>query len=153
MNQRIRITIIFSLCLLSITLITMVTNSATASSGRTTYEGSVGGTAVTAQKDVVKSGDSWNGYIWSHTKNHSSIGTIGWTWWAIKETCSGSTLSNYSYGGHALYNASAVSDIAVDSISTCAYPSNHYGRVRGTHDFKHGSDTWRPYWEHSEKLN
>jgi hypothetical protein len=150
MNRKVKIRLIFSLCILVAVFISTTTSSVLAS--RSTYSSSVGGTGVVAQKDVVRSGGSWNGYIWSHTNTGYAIGTIGWTWWTIRETCSGTIISQYQYGGQVLYNASAINDVAVDTVSFCANPSNQHGRVLGTHDFKNGSDTWNPYWEHVEKL-
>lgn len=153
MNRKVKIRLIFSLCILVAVFISTTASSVLAGIPRTTYYGSVGGTGVVAQKDVVRSGGSWNGYIWSHTNNGNAIGTIGWTWWTIRETCNGSITLQYQYGGQVLYNSSAISDIAVASMQPCAYPLNQYGRVLGTHDFKNGSATWNPYWEHAEKLN
>lgn len=153
MNRKIKIRLVISLCILTAVFVATTTSSVFAGIPRTTYYGSVGGTGVVAPKDVVRVGSDWNGYIWGHTNNGNAIGTIGWTWWTIRETCSGTIISQYQYGGQVLYNASAISDIAVDSISYCASPSNQHGRVLGTHDFKNGSDTWNPYWEHVEQLN
>lgn len=153
MNRRIKIRIILSICILIAVFIVTTTSSVFAGIPRTTYSGSVGGVGVVAQKDVIRTGNTWNGDIWSHTNTGNAIGTIGWTWWTIRETCNGSITLQYQYGGQALYNASAISDIAVAAVQPCAVPSKQYGHVLGTHDFKNGSDTWNPYWEHVEKLN
>ncbi len=152
MSDRSKTRFVVSICIFVTALVVVLSGAAVASSPRTTYWGSVGGKSVIAQKDVIRGINSWNGDIWSHTQDGSAIGTIGWTWWTIRETCTGSITTQYQYGGQALYNASAISDIAVDTISYCWHPPGRNGHVLGTHDFKHGSDIWNPYWEHNEKL-
>lgn len=109
-----------------------------------------GGSDAKAYKDVIVVGSSWNGQIRSYMSPSYNIGTIGWTWWTIRELCSGIIIDQYTYSGQAYYGASYIADSAVDDIDSCdAY---HYGTVLGTHDFKNGGSVWQPYFFHSEPV-
>ncbi len=120
---------------------------------RTTYIGWVG-TSVVAQKDVTRSGNTWNGRLWSHTQNGNAIGTIGWTYWTHREKCGSTIGDNYVHLGHAAFNSSGVWDIGVDSYSPCG--GIRRGEVLGQHEFKneiYGQYyDWYKDWIHSEIL-
>lgn len=120
---------------------------------RTTYIGWVG-TSVVAQKDVTRSGNTWNGRLWSHTQSGNAIGTIGWTYWTHRERCNSTIGDNYVHPGYAQYGSNGIWDIGVDSYSPCS--GTRRGEVLGNHEFKHqiGSQyyEWYKDWVHSEVL-
>jgi hypothetical protein len=109
-----------------------------------------GGSTAIAYKDVIVIDSSWNGQIRSYMSPSYNIGTIGWTWWTIRELCAGIILDQYQYNGQAYYGASYIADSAVDDVDYCGW--GWQGTVLGTHDFKDGSSSWQPYSFHSEPL-
>jgi len=137
-----------------------MTGTVFALSGPTYYGGWVG-TSVVAQKDIEVGGSSWNGKIDSYTQYRNPIGTIGWTYWTIRETCYGNIINQYVYSGYAEFNDDHAWDVAVDSISYCSTsPNGHEGRVLGNHEFKNVVDDgddgqyyeWYKDWTHKENL-
>lgn len=130
-------------------LLLIMVGTVFADPGRTTYYGWVGKTVI-AQKDVTRSGNSWNGRLWSHTSDGTAIGAIGWTYWTHRELCGGIIGDNYPHLGYAPAS-SGVYDIGVDSYSPCS--GIRYGRVLGNHEFKNiGYSDWHIDWVHTETL-
>lgn len=117
-----------------------------------TFDNFAGVTDAKAMKDLwVVSSSAWNAKIRSYTTNPVyDIGTIGWTWWTVRELCDGNIIDQSQYGGHAEYGDSDAWDISFQALDDCG--GTHQGAVLGTHDFKHGGSEWRPYFDTQESL-
>lgn len=119
--------------------------------GTTITSGSVGGITVWAEKAINQGGSTWGSYVWSHSA--ASIGTIGWTWWTIRQECtySGTTPFNEQYNGQVSYNSDSKNSSANVVYRTCPdYRDQMSLKNMGNHDFKQGADIWRPYVERVE---
>ncbi len=53
--------------------------------GSTSQSSTVGGVSVTGTKNIYLSGPVFNAYVFSSAA--TSIGTIGYTWWTVREYC------------------------------------------------------------------
>jgi len=136
MNRKALFQVLIVLVLLSLI-------SSTALAGSTQQQSVVQGVTVYAQKGLSVGPAQFTAYVWSFAQ--SNIGTIGWTWWTVREYCpyDGSYPVNAQFGGDANYNDD--SDYGA---------SNHYNfpcpggqkqiQNLGTHDFKNGTNIWRP---------
>lgn len=115
------------------------------------YTNFAGVTTAVAEQDVTVYGTAWSADIRSKTINPvRNIGTIGWAWWAFRETCNGIIGDNWTLPGWVRYGASYAWSTGTDYITPCG--GSHLGWVLGKHDFKEGSSTWRPEFSTSETL-
>lgn len=132
--------------------ITLMATSLVLAYAQQTNPDFAGVTDAVAMKDVVVvDAFTWNGRIRSYTTNPVyDIGTIGFTWWTFRETCDGNIIDNWVQSGYVEYGDSDVLDIGVDDRDPCS--GSHLGWSLGTHDFKHGGDTWRPNFSTSEGI-
>ena len=111
--------------------------------GSTTQSGVVQGVPVFAEKGLNVSANTFSAWVWSHAL--SNIGTIGWTWWTVRQYCPdlGTYPVNYQFGGDANYNTDSDYSASNHYVSTCNNLTKEFQNL-GTHDFKNGSDVWRP---------
>lgn len=92
--------------------------------------------------------DTWDAGVSSEMENpRISIGTIGWSWWTVRETCNGNFLLNQQYGGSVSYNTYVKSQTRSYFRHACS--GTHQGWSMGNHDFyQSGYAHITPYWEY-----
>lgn len=137
MNRKALFQVLFVLVLLS-------SISSTALAGSTRQQSVVQGVTCYAEKGLNVNADTFSAYVWSYC--HSNIGTIGWTWWTVREYCpeSGTYPVNEQFGGDALYNDDSNYGASNHYNYSCGAGKPKQFQNLGTHDFKNGSNIWRP---------
>lgn len=120
------------------------------SAGTKNVSSTIAGISVRATKKISQGTNSWAAYSDSVSVNGVKIGTIGYTWWTLRQECpvTNTVVANFQYGGSAKYNASSYYGTANVIYKGCV----GYKRLKnmGTHDLKNGSSVWRPYVELAE---
>ncbi len=127
--------------LIVLVLLSLISSAAMA--GSTRQQSVVQGVTVYAEKGLSVGQAQFTAYVWSYAQ--SNIGTIGWTWWTVREYCPlyETYPVNYQYGGDANYNSNSDYSSSGHIIDYCNYTIMEFQDL-GTHDFKNGSNVWRP---------
>jgi hypothetical protein len=109
-----------------------------------TVTGTVGGVTAYAEKKGIAGTSSWSSVVWSRAD--SSIGTIGYTWWTIRQYCT--TSGTYPWGlnfdGDVNYGDDSHYAARYNAYVSCPFPQTYQLQNLGTHDFKQGAGTWNP---------
>jgi len=105
--------------------------------------GAVGGIFCRARKTINVGTYFWYAYVESIAV--APIGTIGYTWWTLREVCvpTGQITFQAQYSGSVRYGDDYFLDAANIYYRACSGQRKLMNM--GTHDFKQGSDVWRPY--------
>lgn len=137
MNGKIRVKSLVALCLSFAIVIVATTN---AFAGTSTKSGTVGNVSVRAEKTIIQYSDRWDGIVRSLSFTQP-IGTIGYTTWTIQQKCNNVTNYWQQFPGDVNYNSSEYYD-GLTVYYNCDGTITMINT--GTHDFKQGSQTWRP---------
>jgi len=138
----------FSASLAFILSVSIIIGAALA--GETTMTGSVDGIGVTARKSILQNSDRWTTYVYSYTNNGTAIGTIGYTYWTVREYCVPTQTITFQWQdtGRVNYGSSGYFNAATVLYRNCSGQRQLISL--GNHDFKQGSSVWQPYLNHSE---
>ena len=137
MNDRIRIKSLLALCL-GIAVVIMTATKVLA--GTSTVSGTVGSVSVRGEKTIIQYSNRWDGIVRSLSFTQP-IGTIGYTTWTIQQKCNNVTNYWQQFPGDVNYNSSEYFD-GRKVYYNCGGSITMINT--GTHDFKQGSQTWRP---------
>jgi hypothetical protein len=115
----------------------------TALAATSTWNGTVGGVSVQAQKTLLTGTNGWTTYLYSRADQNINI--IGYTYWTLEQYCisSGSTVFWTNYSGDYDTNDSYYSTSAYITYRTCSGQSRY--KSHGNHDFANGSQHKYPY--------
>jgi len=106
-------------------------------------------------KGISDLGSSYSATVISYMTNPTiNIGTIGYSWWTVREKCTGIITYQAQYGGGVNYNSSYYSRSTNHSNHTCSPPNWRIGYSMGNHDFNDsGSSHIYPYKEYSADIS
>ncbi len=108
-----------------------------------TWNGTVGGVSVTAQKTLLLGANGWTTYLYSRAAQNINI--IGYTYWTLEEYCPSTGTYAYwkQYGADYDTYDSYYSTSAYVVYRGCSGQSRH--KSHGNHDFAYGSQHKYPY--------
>lgn len=132
---------VVTLALVVFLLLFLISSSVLA--GYASQQNVIEGVTVIAEKGLNVGSDRFTAWVWS--KAASPIGTIGWTWWTVREYCPDLYWYpvNYQYSGYAEYNSNGAFSASGHIVNNCSGTRKEFQNL-GTHDFKQGSTVWRP---------
>lgn len=138
-----KIIIIKTFCVLVFALFAFSAVSAAPLAETKTTSGTVGGITVFAEKGLNIGTNTFSAYVWSRAV--TSIGTIGYTWWTVREYCPslGTYPVNQQYPGQAAFSTDSYYDAMNTYRDNCSGTSQQFQNL-GVHDFKQGTSVYRP---------
>lgn len=112
--------------------------------GSSTTCNDYGGDDACRQKGVLNVDYRWSASVYSYMNPSVAIGTIGYSYWTVREKCDGTITHQINYGGAVVYNSSSMWDSSAQTKHTCY--SNRTGESLGNHDFhRSGQSHIYPY--------
>jgi hypothetical protein len=106
--------------------------------------GTVDGIAAWADKGMYVTSSTFSPWLWSHAESY--IGTIGFTWWTVREYCpdTGEMPVNEQFIGDVDWNSNSYYAMKSHDFYSCRNNTTIELQNLGTHDFKQGTAIWQP---------